>query len=117
MSIPVPAAAAPTSLFPADGPAPLPFRKPPPRLCQCAPEILVVSEICVKKETRESIVFGRFSLAIARGLNENLRMSKKIPMKVAYRSSKTGLFVTEAFAKKHPATTEKEHVPVSNLKR
>lgn len=30
--------------------------------------------------------------------------------KIVYRSSETGRFVTENYAKKHPKTTEKEHV-------
>jgi len=32
--------------------------------------------------------------------------------KIVYRSSKSGEFVTEKYADKHPATTEKEHVYV-----
>jgi hypothetical protein len=44
-------------------------------------------------------------------------MPKTIPTKTVFRSSKTGLFVTEAFAKKHPATTEREHVPISNPRK
>lgn len=32
--------------------------------------------------------------------------------KIVYRSSKSGEFVTERYADKHPATTEREHVYV-----
>ncbi len=32
--------------------------------------------------------------------------------KVVDRSAKTGRFVTETYAKKHPSTTEREHVYV-----
>jgi hypothetical protein len=35
----------------------------------------------------------------------------KTKKKTVYRSSKTGEFVPEKYAKKHPATTEKEKVP------
>jgi len=43
-------------------------------------------------------------------------MAKTIPTKTIYRSAETGRFVKEEFAKKHPKTTEKEHVPISNPK-
>lgn len=39
----------------------------------------------------------------------NMVLPKK-KTKFKYRSSKTGRFVTEAFAKRHPATTEKEKI-------
>lgn len=41
-------------------------------------------------------------------------MAKTIPTKPVYRDSRSGEFVTERYADKHPATTEREHVPVSN---
>jgi hypothetical protein len=34
------------------------------------------------------------------------------PKKTIYRDSKTGKITTEKYAKKHPATTEKERVPI-----
>jgi hypothetical protein len=37
-------------------------------------------------------------------------MAKKAHKKTVHRSSKTGRFVTEKYAKKHPNTTEKERV-------
>jgi hypothetical protein len=37
-------------------------------------------------------------------------MAKKATKKTVHRSSKTGKFVTEKYAKKHPNTTEKERV-------
>jgi hypothetical protein len=37
--------------------------------------------------------------------------------KVIYRSSRTGQMVTEQFAKSHPATTERQHVPVKGSKK
>jgi hypothetical protein len=40
-----------------------------------------------------------------------LQMAKE-SRKTVYRSAKTGEFVTPRFAKKHPATTEKEKVRV-----
>lgn len=36
-------------------------------------------------------------------------MSSKTKGPADYRSSKSGRFVTEKYAKSHPATTEKEH--------
>ena len=36
--------------------------------------------------------------------------------KVVSRSSKTGKFVKTDYAKKHPATTERQHVPVGKRK-
>jgi hypothetical protein len=41
-------------------------------------------------------------------------MPKAIPTKTVFRSAITGKFVTEKYAKKHPKTTEREHVPLSN---
>jgi len=35
-------------------------------------------------------------------------MSRKVPTQVSHRSSKSGQFVTEKFAERHPATTERE---------
>jgi hypothetical protein len=35
-------------------------------------------------------------------------MSKKVPTQVSHRSSKSGQFVTEKYAERHPATTERE---------
>jgi len=37
---------------------------------------------------------------------------KDKPGKQDYRSAKTGRFVTESYAKKHPGTTVKEHNPL-----
>jgi hypothetical protein len=38
-------------------------------------------------------------------------MSKeKVPTQVSHRSSKDGQFVTERYAKTHPATTERERI-------
>lgn len=39
---------------------------------------------------------------------------KRIPTKPVYRDSRTGEFVTPNYAERHPATTEREHVPVHN---
>jgi hypothetical protein len=36
------------------------------------------------------------------------------PKKDIYRSSVTGRFVTPDYAKKHPRTTEHQHVPIKN---
>lgn len=58
-----------------------------------------------------------FALAFFQIEIHNDEMAKKIPMKVVYRDSRTGLFVTEDYATKHPATTEREHVPISNPKQ
>jgi hypothetical protein len=44
-------------------------------------------------------------------------MSKTIPTKPIHRDSKTGEFVTPEYANRHPATTEREHVPISNPKK
>jgi hypothetical protein len=41
---------------------------------------------------------------------EQIIMAKKAHKKTVHRSSKTGRFVTEKYAKKHPNTTEKERV-------
>jgi len=38
-------------------------------------------------------------------------MSKNSKTHTANRSAVTGRFVTEKFAKSHPRTTEKEHIP------
>ena len=38
-------------------------------------------------------------------------MSGKKHSHIGYRSSKTGQFVTEKFAKTHKATTQKESIP------
>ena len=35
---------------------------------------------------------------------------KRVPIIDTNRSSKTGRFVTDNYAKKHPATTEHEHI-------
>jgi hypothetical protein len=37
--------------------------------------------------------------------------------KVVYRDSKSGEFTTERYADRHPATTERQHVPVNNPKK
>lgn len=37
--------------------------------------------------------------------------------KVVYRDSKTGEFTTERYADRHPATTERQHVPVKAPKK
>ena len=37
--------------------------------------------------------------------------------KVINRSAKTGRFVTPEYAKRHPATTEREHVTVKGTKK
>jgi hypothetical protein len=39
-----------------------------------------------------------------------ITVAKKATKKTVYRSSKTGKFVTEKYAKKHSNTTEKERV-------
>ncbi|WP_292414651.1 hypothetical protein [Mesorhizobium sp.] len=45
-------------------------------------------------------------------------MAKKPPAKkTVFRSSKDGQFVTEKYADKHPATTEKERVAVNPPKK
>ena len=44
-------------------------------------------------------------------------MAKSIPTKVVYRRADTGVFTTQRYADKHPRTTEREHVPVSNPKK
>jgi hypothetical protein len=46
-----------------------------------------------------------------RGLTER-RLIGMTTRKIVYRSSKSGEFVTEKYADKHKATTEKEHVYV-----
>jgi hypothetical protein len=43
--------------------------------------------------------------------------NKTIPEKPVSRSSITGRFVTDAYADKHPRTTEHEHVPIHNPKK
>ena len=42
--------------------------------------------------------------------------TKRLTTKTIYRSSKTGRIVREDYAKKHPATTEKERVRVPSKK-
>jgi hypothetical protein len=37
--------------------------------------------------------------------------------KVIYRNSKTGEITTQRYAEKHPATTERQHVPVKSPKK
>ncbi|HVA63917.1 MAG TPA: hypothetical protein VNF74_09355 [Terriglobales bacterium] len=44
-------------------------------------------------------------------------MAKTIPEKIVYRDSKDGQFVPKPYADRHPATTEREHVPISNPKK
>jgi hypothetical protein len=39
---------------------------------------------------------------------------KKTPSEVHHRSSKTGQFVTEKYADKHPSTTERERIKYPN---
>jgi hypothetical protein len=41
-------------------------------------------------------------------------MAKASSRKTVYRSSTSGKFVKESYAKKHPATTEKERVRTGN---
>jgi hypothetical protein len=36
--------------------------------------------------------------------------------KVIYRDSKSGQITTQQYAQRHPATTERQHVPVNNKK-
>ncbi len=38
-------------------------------------------------------------------------MAKATPNKVVFRRSDTGVFTTKKYADKHPATTERQHVP------
>lgn len=42
---------------------------------------------------------------------------KEEPKKTVHRDSKDGQFVTEDYAKKHPATTEKERVRTGPKKK
>lgn len=35
---------------------------------------------------------------------------KKVPNQTSHRSSQTGRFVTEQYAQRHPATTERERI-------
>ncbi|MGB0013968.1 MAG: hypothetical protein WBQ03_20385 [Candidatus Sulfotelmatobacter sp.] len=43
--------------------------------------------------------------------------NKTIPEKPVSRSSITSRFVTDAYADRHPKTTEHEHVPIHNPKK
>lgn len=36
--------------------------------------------------------------------------NKKVPTQVSHRSSNTGRFVPESYAKRHPSTTERERI-------
>lgn len=49
--------------------------------------------------------------SMGRGFNER-KVKSMATRKVVNRSAKSGRFVTETYAKKHPATTEREHVYV-----
>lgn len=37
-----------------------------------------------------------------------------MPKKVIYRDSKSGQITTQRYAERHPATTERQHVPTKN---
>jgi len=43
-------------------------------------------------------------------------MTKKVPTQISHRSSRTGQFVTEKYAQRHPATTERERIKHPNRK-
>jgi hypothetical protein len=36
--------------------------------------------------------------------------TKKVPTQVSHRSSRSGQFVKESYAEKHPSTTERERI-------
>jgi hypothetical protein len=45
-------------------------------------------------------------------VNREFPMTKQTTRKVVFRDSEDGKFVTEDYAKRHPRTTEREHVYV-----